>query len=68
MVRRRHRKTKHELLAVLEHLYPSAGGRTPPQERRPGLVVTARTIAEVLAGWVGVPAEALLETESTGGD
>jgi len=27
-----------------------------------GLVVTARTVAEVLAGWVGVPAEGLLES------
>ena len=31
-------------------------------------VVNARTVAEVLAGWVGMPAEALLETGATGND
>jgi ATP-dependent Clp protease ATP-binding subunit ClpC len=39
-----------------------------PADMSAGLVVTDRTVAEVLAGWVGVPAEALLETESTGND
>ena len=32
-----------------------------PADLSAGLVVTARTVAEVLAGWVGVPAEALLD-------
>ena len=34
-----------------------------PADLSAGLVVTARTVAEVLAGWVGVPAEGLLESE-----
>ena len=33
-----------------------------PADLSAGLVVTARTVAEVLAGWVGVPAEGLLES------
>ena len=32
-----------------------------PADLSAGLVVTARTVAEVLAGWVGVPAEGLLD-------
>lgn len=32
-----------------------------PRDTRPA-------VAEVLAGWIGVPVEALLETESTGSD
>ena len=32
-----------------------------PADLSAGLVVTVRTVAEVLAGWVGVPAEALLD-------
>ncbi len=32
-----------------------------PADLSAGLVVTAHTIAEVLSGWVGVPAEGLLE-------
>jgi ATP-dependent Clp protease ATP-binding subunit ClpC len=39
-----------------------------PADLSAGLVVTAHTVAEVLAGWVGLPAEALLETEGTGDD
>lgn len=31
-----------------------------PADLSAGLVVTARTVAEVLAGWVGVAAEGLL--------
>ena len=34
-----------------------------PADLSAGLIVTARTVAEVLAGWVGVPAEALLAGE-----
>ena len=33
-----------------------------PADLNAGLVVTARTVAEVLAGWVGVPAEGLLDS------
>lgn len=33
-----------------------------PADLSAGLVITAHTIAEVLAGWVGVPAEELLES------
>jgi len=32
-----------------------------PADMSAGLIVTAHTVAEVLAGWVGVPAEGLLE-------
>jgi hypothetical protein len=39
-----------------------------PADLSAGLVVTAHTIAEVLSGWVGVPAEGLLDTESTRSD
>jgi hypothetical protein len=39
-----------------------------PADLSAGLIVTARTVAEVLAGWVGLLAKALLETESTGSD
>ena len=35
-----------------------------PADLSAGLVVTARTVAEVLAGWVDLPAEVLLETAS----
>jgi ATP-dependent Clp protease ATP-binding subunit ClpC len=34
-----------------------------PADLGTGLVVTAHTVAEVLAGWVGVPAEGLLESD-----
>jgi len=34
-----------------------------PADLSAGLVVTARTVAEVLAGWVGVPAEGLLDSD-----
>jgi len=34
-----------------------------PADLSTGLIVTAHTVAEVLSGWVGVPAEGLLETE-----
>jgi len=37
-----------------------------PTDIPPGLVVAACTVAEVLAGWVGVPAEALLDTRDPG--
>ncbi len=38
-----------------------------PADLSAGLAVTAHTVAEVLAGWVGVPAEGLLDTEGTEG-
>lgn len=34
-----------------------------PADKTVGLVVTARTVAEVLGEWKGISAEALLETE-----
>lgn len=34
-----------------------------PADLGAGLIVTARTVAEVLAGWVGVPAKGLLESD-----
>ena len=34
-----------------------------PADRLAGLVVTARTVAEVLGEWKGISAEALLEAE-----
>ncbi len=39
-----------------------------PADLSAGLVVTAHTIAEVLSVWVGVPAEGLLDAESTRSD
>ena len=38
-----------------------------PADLSAGLVITAHTVAEVLAGWVGVPAEGLLDCVATGG-
>jgi len=38
------------------------------QAQSAGLIAIAHTIAEVLSGWVGVPAEGLLDTESTRSD
>jgi len=49
--------------------HPKFGARariptiSAPADLSAGLVVTARTVAEVLAGWVGILAEGLLECD-----
>ena len=56
----------HDPKKIRDGLRAALGRDDAPSGTEPqsaGLIVTAHTVAEVLSGWVGVPAEGLLENQ-----